>query len=85
MILGIFIYYALAIDNTLLPALGYIEPDKSKANNNTDSKVIHFLNYICTDPLAIIEYHAIEMILRVNSDASYNLVSKGGIRASGVH
>ena len=85
MIVGIFLYCELAIYNTLLTALGDVESEQYTATKNKDAKVVHFLNYICAHPLSIIEYHAIEMILRVNSDASYNLVSKGGIRASGVH
>ena len=66
---GIFLYYALATDNTLLPELGNIASEKSKATKNTDAKVIQFLKYICKHPLDIIEYHASEMILHFSSDA----------------
>ena len=72
MIVGIFLYYALAIDNTNLQALGYISSEQPKATKNTDAKVIQFLSYIFTHRLDIIEYHASEMILHVSSDASYN-------------
>ena len=68
MIVGIFLYYALAIYNTLLPASGYITSDQSKATKNIDAKFIQFLNYIYTHPLAIIEYRAGEMIIHVSSD-----------------
>ena len=70
MIVGIFIYYALDIDNTLLPALGDIAPERPKYSKNTDTKVIQLLNYICTHPLAIIKYHASKIILHISSDAS---------------
>ena len=40
MIVGILLYYALAIDNTLLPSLEYIALEKSKSTKNTDSKVV---------------------------------------------
>ena len=85
MIVGILLYYALAIEKTLLPVLGDISPEQSKSTKNIYSKVLQFLNYICTHPLAIIEYHSSEIILHVSSYASYNLVSKGRSRASGVH
>ena len=68
--MGIFLYYALAIDKTVLPSLRDMKTEQSKATTNIDAKVIHFLNYICTHPLAIIEYHAIEMILNASSDNS---------------
>ena len=85
MIVGILLYYALAIEKTLLSVLGDISPEQSKSTKNIYSKVLQFLNYICTHPLAIIEYHSSEIILHVSSYASYNLVSKGRSRASGVH
>ena len=85
MIVGLFLYYSLDIDNTLLPSLGDIASEKSKETKNTNAKVIQLLNYICTYPLAIIEYHSSEMILHISSDASYNSVSKGRSRERGVH
>ena len=71
MIVGVFLYSEMAIYNTLLTELGYIAPEQSKSTKNTDAKVIQFLNYICTHPLAIIEYHASEIIVYVSSYASY--------------
>ena len=44
MIVWMFLYYSLAIDNTTLPALGDIASEKSKSTNNKDAKVIQFLN-----------------------------------------
>ena len=32
---GTFLYYAIAIDNTILPALSYISSEQSKATENT--------------------------------------------------
>ena len=69
MIVGIFLYYALAIENNILPALGDIASEQSIATENTREKVTQLLNYIYTHPLAIIEYHASKMILYVCSDA----------------
>ena len=53
MIVGIFLYYVLAIDNTILSALGDIASEQSKATENIGEKATQLLNYICTHPLAI--------------------------------
>ena len=41
---GTLLYYAIAINNTIIPALGYISSEKSKAANNTTKQVSKILN-----------------------------------------
>ena len=41
---GTFLYYAIAINNTILPGLSDISSDQSKATTNTAKKVAKLLN-----------------------------------------
>ena len=47
-------------------------------------EVQQLLDYLASNPNAIIRYHASGMILFIHSDASYLLVTKARSRASGV-
>ena len=47
-------------------------------------EVQQLLDYLTSNPNAIIQYHASGMIIFIHSDASYLLVTKARIRASGV-
>ena len=64
-------YYGLAVDPTMLVALGDLFSQQAKSTAKTYDKVIWFLKYAATHPDAIIWYHSIGMILHVHSDASY--------------
>ena len=85
MIVGTFLYYGIALDNTLLVGLNDISQEQSKATSNTSKKTAKLLNYLATHPDAQIKYHASGMILHVHSDASYLSVNKARSRAGGVH
>ena len=41
---GTFLYYAIAIDNTIIPALSNISSDQYKATNNTAKQVAKLMN-----------------------------------------
>ena len=45
----IFLYYAIAIDNTILPALSDISSEQYKASKNTAKQVTRILNYIASN------------------------------------
>ena len=47
-------------------------------------EVEQFLDYLASNPNAIIRYHASRMILFIHSDVSYLFVTKSSSRASGV-
>ena len=70
-IVGIFICYGIAIDNTILVTLNDIAAEQSKATSKTTQQIVKLLNYLATHPLTIIEYHASGMALHVHSDGSY--------------
>jgi len=84
-ILGIFIYYGIAIDNTIFVATNNITAEQSKATAKTTQQIQKLLNYLTTHPLSIIEYRTSDMILRVHSDGSYLSALRAHIRASEVH
>ena len=80
-----FLYYAIAIDNTILPALSDISSEQSKATTNTSKQVAKLLNYLASNPQVEIQYRVSGMQLAIHSDASYLSVTQARSRASGVH
>jgi hypothetical protein len=70
-VVGSFLYYAQAVDLTILMALSDITPQQSAQIKNTKRRVNQFLDYMWVHPNAVIRYRASDMVLNVNSDASY--------------
>jgi len=82
-VVGTFLYYARAVDLTMLPALGSIATQQANPTEQTLAKVEQFLDYAATHPDAIVTYRASNMVLVVHSDASYLSESKARSRAGG--
>jgi hypothetical protein len=70
-IVGSFLYYAHAVDPTILMALSAIASQQSAPTEQTCDRVNQFLDYMATHPDAKICYQASDMVLIVHSDASY--------------
>jgi hypothetical protein len=70
-IVGSFLYYARAVDPTILMALSAIASQQSAPLEQTRDRVHQFLDYMATHPDAKIRYRASDMVLNVHSDASY--------------
>lgn len=68
-IVGVLLYYARAVDNTMLVALSAIA--SAPHSEAAAIAVTQLLNYAATHPDATIRYHNSDMILHVHSDASY--------------
>jgi hypothetical protein len=68
---GMLLYYARAVDPTLIMPINVLASEQSRAITVTADKVIKLLNYCNTHPETIIRYHASDMILHIHSDASY--------------
>eukprot|EP00804_Cyclotella_cryptica_P014586 CCRYP_020641-RA/>CCRYP_020641-RA protein AED:0.25 eAED:0.25 QI:0/0/0/1/1/1/3/0/614 len=83
-VIGVFLYYARAVDCTMLPALGSLATQQSAPTQNTMSKIHQFLDYAMTHPDAMITYRASNMILAVHSDASYLSETKARSRAGDI-
>jgi hypothetical protein len=80
---GTLLYYARAVDPTLIMPINVLASEQSKATEVTAEKVIKLLNYCNTNPETKIRYHASDMILYVHSDASYLSENAAKSRAGG--
>jgi hypothetical protein len=70
-IIGTLLYYARAIDNTMLVAISSLALALKTGTQATMDAATHLLNYCATHPDATIRFHASDMVLHVHSDASY--------------
>ena len=82
-VVGVFLYYARAVDCTMLAALGSLASQQANPTENTMKKVKQFLDYAATHQDATITYRSSNMILAVHSDASYLSETKARSRAGG--
>ena len=82
-VLGSFLYYARAIDMTMLLALNDIATQQTKPTKSTMKRVHQLLDYMSMHPKAIIRFRASDMILNIHSDASYCSAGRGRSRAGG--
>ena len=67
---GTFLYYARAIDATMLPALVSLATQQAAPTENIMTLAKTFIEYPATHPDAIITYHTSDMVLSAHSDAS---------------
>jgi hypothetical protein len=74
------LYYARAVDPTVLMPLNDIVAEQTKATEETQAATNQLLDYLATHPDATICYHASDTILHIHSDASYLSVSNARIR-----
>jgi hypothetical protein len=84
-VVGSFLYYAQAVDNTMLVPLGDIAAQQNKPTKATMQTVVDFLNYCATHPNAIIRYYASDMCLWIDGDASYLCAPEARSRWAGWH
>jgi hypothetical protein len=78
-LVGTFLYYARALDNTMLMALNSLASQQNKSTEQTAKEIVHFLNYCATHPEASILFSGSDMILYFYSDASF--MSEPGARS----
>jgi hypothetical protein len=84
-VLGTFLFYGRAVDLTMVTAIGSIATEQSCATQITMKAITRLLNYAAAHPDAKIRYHASDMTLYVESDASYLSESKARSRVAGFH
>lgn len=82
-ILGSLLFYARAIDSTLLVAINTIASTQAKPTIMTENAVQHLLDYCYTHPNAKLQFHATDMILKLHSDASYLSEANARSRVAG--
>jgi hypothetical protein len=80
---GKLLYYARAVDPTMLHAINDISLNTSKGTEATLDATMFLLNYAHTHPNAEIIYRASDMILRADSDAAYLVAPEARSRAGG--
>jgi hypothetical protein len=83
-VIGSVLYYARAVDPTVLMPLNDIATEQTKATEKTQAAANQMLDYLATHPDSTIRYHASDMILNIHSDASYLSVSKARSRLGGL-
>jgi hypothetical protein len=83
-IIGVFLYYARAVDATMLTALSKFSSLQSRATKDLQRAVDRFLQYASWWPDAKVVYHASDMRLMVESDASYLSEPESRSRAGGL-
>jgi hypothetical protein len=81
-VIGTLLYYARAIDNSMLSAIGTIASQQAKG---TKQAIVKLLNYAASHPSATIRYVTSDMVLHIESDASYQSETKSRSRAAGYH
>ena len=85
MVLGTFLFYARAVDVTVLKAIGKLAPQQSSPTEATMDGITKLLNYAASNPHAELRYYASEMILWIDSDASYLSEPKSRSTCAGYH
>jgi hypothetical protein len=85
LIVSSILYYARAVDPTIIMALSETCSQQAAPTENTMKHVNQFLDYIWTHPDAVIQYRASDMILNVHSDVSYLSTPKACSRAGGYY
>jgi hypothetical protein len=65
------LYYARAVDTTMLVALSTLASTQTTGTAATAEAMIQLLDYCATHPDAEVRFHASDMVLQVSSDASY--------------
>jgi hypothetical protein len=82
-VIGVFLYYAQAVDCTMLTALGSLATQQANPTKNTLARINQFLDYALSHPDAGITDQASDMVLAVHSDTSYLSETKACSRAGG--
>ena len=84
-VLGTLLFYARAVDSTMLTAIGTLASQQAHGTTATLTALTQLLNYCASHPNATVRFHASDMVLHVDSDASYLTAPKARSRAAGYH
>jgi hypothetical protein len=83
-VIGSVLYYARAVDPTVLMPLNDIATEQTRATEKTQAATNQLVDYLVTHPYANIRYHASYIILYIHSDASYLSVSNARSHLGGL-
>jgi hypothetical protein len=82
-IVGSILYYARAVDMTILMVLSTIAVNQTKVTKRTMERCTQLLDYLAYNADAKVRFHAPDMTLNIHSDTLYLSVAKARSRASG--
>ncbi len=80
---GTLLYYASAVDPTMLVALNAIAAQQATPTQKTIERAKQLLDYAASQEEAVLTYHASDMVLAIHSDAGYLNERKSQSRAGG--
>ena len=69
--MGTFLYYACAVEFTILPEINKIVKQQANQTHNTEAVITLLLYYAATNMTTMFQYKSSGMILHIYSDASY--------------
>jgi hypothetical protein len=81
---GTFLYYARAVDPTMLTSISRLSAAQAKPTIAQRPAIERFIQYAASWPQATIVYKASDMVLCVETDASYLSESNSRSRAGGL-
>ena len=82
-VVGVFLYYARALDSTMLPALNKIGAQQAQPTQSIMKKVQRLMDYGNTYPNAYIRFYVSDMQLMIDSNAAYLVLPKARSRIAG--
>ena len=84
-LLGKFLFYARAVDSTMLYVLNDLATQQLTATQRTMEALDRLLDYAASNPTALLRFHPSEMQLLVHSDGSYLSAPEACSRAGGYY
>ena len=78
------LYYAIAVDNTILPSVTSISSAQANPTSAVFKALQHLLGYVALNPDNKLVFRASDMILHVQSDGSHLSETKSRSRAGGI-
>ena len=84
-VVGSLLYYARAIDSSLLPALNEISATQANPTQLTEVKLNHLLGFVKSHQNTSVRFHASDMCLHVDSDAAYLVMPGARSRFAGYY
>jgi hypothetical protein len=82
-VVGALMYYARAVDPTLMAAISSLASQQATSTEDTATKLLQLLNYCATHPNATLRCHARDIILNIHSNARYLNETESRNRAGG--
>ncbi len=70
-VIGVLLYYGRAVDSTIITGLSSLAAAQAKLTAQTLFLINWLLDYVATNPDAILTYKKSDMVLAVHSDALY--------------